>query len=145
VVRRLIERWLPPFDVALLDAPNIDAALHRVAGHMLNVALTPEALSLHRIVIAEARQFPGLARILHELGAASAVERISRDFDRRVARGEIIRLDTRIAAEQFILMVVTGPQRRALGLGQPMSSSELATWIDCSVGLFLDGCRGRAH
>ena len=44
--------------------------------HMLDVALTPEALALHRMAIAEARQFPGLARILHEFGAPSGVERI---------------------------------------------------------------------
>src|SRR5438270_119102 len=75
VVRRMIERWTPPFDEALLNAPNLASGLRRAAEHMLRVALTPEALALHRMVIAEARRFPGLARILHELGAAAAIER----------------------------------------------------------------------
>ncbi|HEX3883658.1 MAG TPA: TetR/AcrR family transcriptional regulator [Stellaceae bacterium] len=145
VVRRLIERWMPPFDSALLDAPDIDAALRRAAAHILGIALTPEALALHRMVIAEARQFPGLARIMHELGAASGVERISRDLDRRIAGGEIGPIDTRMAAEQFILMVVTAPQRRSLGLGTPMAEVELSAWIEGTVGLFLDGCRARAN
>jgi TetR/AcrR family transcriptional regulator, mexJK operon transcriptional repressor len=145
VVRRLIERWMPPFDSALLDAPDIDAALRHAAEHMLNIALKPEALALHRIVIAEARQFPGLARILYELGAATGVERISRDLDRRIAAGEIGPCDTRLAAEQFILMVVTGPQRRAMGLGTPLDKAELSAWINGTVGLFLDGCRARAN
>jgi|SRR6185312_693226 len=145
VVQRLIEKWMPPFDAALLDAPNIDTALRRSAEHMLNVALTPEALALHRMVIAEARQFPGLARILHDLGAASGVERISRDLDRRVAQGEIRPIDTRLAAEQFILMVVTGPQRRALGLGVPFTRTQLSDWIAGTVALFLDGCRARGN
>jgi AcrR family transcriptional regulator len=145
VVRRLIERWMPPFDSALLDAPNIDAALRRAAEHMLNIALKPEALSLHRIVIAEARQFPGLARILHELGAATGVERISRDLERRVGLGELGPCDARLAAEQFILMVVTGPQRRAMGLGTPLDKTEIAAWIDSTVWLFLDGCRAQAN
>jgi hypothetical protein len=39
-------------------------------------------------------------------------------------------------------MVVTGPRRRALGLGAPLSPTELRDWLDQSVGLFLDGCRG---
>lgn len=145
VVRRLIERWMPPFDSALLDAPDIDAALRRAAEHMLNIALKPEALALHRIVVAEARQFPGLARILHELGAASGVERISRDLDRRIAAGQLASCDTRLAAEHFILMVVTGPQRRAMGLGTPLGRDELSAWINGTVSLFLDGCRGRAN
>ena len=141
VVRRMIERWTPPFDEALLNAPNLASALRRAAEHMLRVALTPEALALHRMVIAEARRFPGLARILHELGAAAAIERIAGEFDRRIAAGEMRRMDSRFAAEQFILMVVTGPQRRALGLGGPLGAGELAHWIAESVGLFLEGCR----
>ncbi len=141
VVRRLIERWMRPFDAALLDAPSLETALRQVAAYMLDVVLTPEALALHRIVVAEARQFPGLARIMHELGAATGIERISRDLDRRIEAGELGRIDTRLAAEQFILMVVTGPQRRALGLGVPFDGAELAAWVDNTVTLFLDGCR----
>jgi TetR/AcrR family transcriptional regulator, mexJK operon transcriptional repressor len=119
--------------------------LRRSAEHILNIALKPEALALHRIVVAEARQFPGLARILHDLGAATGVERISRDLDRRIAAGELGPCDTRLAAEQFILMVVTGPQRRALGLGTPLDKGELSAWISGTVGLFLDGCRTRGN
>lgn len=143
VVRRLIERWMPPFDTALLDAPDLEQALHRTARHMLDVALTPDALALHRIVIAEARHFPGLARIMHELGAASGIERISRHLDSRIAAGELAPIDTRLAAEQFILMVVTAPQRRAMGLGVPFQPSEIAHWIDHTVALFLHGCHPR--
>jgi AcrR family transcriptional regulator len=141
VVRRMIERWTPPFDGAVLQAPSLAAALRHSAEHILKVALTPEALALHRMVIAEARRFPELARILHELGAAAGIERIAREFERRIAAGEMRRLDARLAAEQFILMVVTGPQRRALGLGVPLDAPELARWIADSVALFLEGCR----
>ena len=142
VVRRLIEKWMPPFDAALLDAPNLAETLRRAAEQMLGVALTPEALALHRIVIAEAPRFPGLARILHELGAAAGIERIARHLEQRIAGGELAAIDPRFAAEQFILMVVTGPRRRALGLGAPFRPPELRDWIDQSVRLFLDGCRG---
>jgi TetR/AcrR family transcriptional regulator, mexJK operon transcriptional repressor len=140
VVRRLIDRWMPPFDAALLAAPSLPEALRRSAEHMLDVALTAEGLALHRIVIAEAERFPGLARILYELGAAAGVERIARHLDDRIARGELRPIDSRFAAEQFILMTVTGPRRRALGLGKPLDATELRAWIDNTVALFLDGC-----
>src|SRR5204863_7331794 len=81
VVRRLIERWTPPFDTALLEAPSLAEGLRQAAGHMLKVALTPEALALHRMVIAEARRFPGPARVLHALGAAAGIERIARPLE----------------------------------------------------------------
>src|SRR5436853_5824929 len=69
VVRRLIERWTPSFDTGLPEAADLAATLRQVAEYMLSVALSPQALALHRVVIAEAQRFPGLARILHELGA----------------------------------------------------------------------------
>jgi TetR/AcrR family transcriptional regulator, mexJK operon transcriptional repressor len=142
VVRRLIERWTPPFDAALFEGTSLAETLRRAAEYMLDVALTPEALALHRIVIAEAPRFPGLARILHELGAAVGIERIAQYLERCIVNGEIRAIDPRFAAEQFILMVVEGPRRRALGLGAPLSPPELREWVDHSVRLFLDGCRG---
>jgi TetR/AcrR family transcriptional repressor of mexJK operon len=141
VVRRLIERWAPPFDAALLDAPSLAEMLRRSAEYMLDVALTPEALALHRIVIAEAPRFPGLARIMHDLGAAAGIARFARYFEQLIASCELRPIDPKFAAEQFILMLVSGPRRRALGLGVPLNPAELRDWIDQSVALFLDGYR----
>src|SRR3954447_14274356 len=139
VVRRLVERWTPSFDTAMLEAPSLAEGLRRTAEYMLKVALTPEALALHRMVITEARRFPKLAHVLHELGAAAGVERIARHLETRIANGEMRGVAPRFAAEQFILMVVTGPQRRALGLGAPLTAAALRGWIDDTVELFLRG------
>ncbi len=143
VVRRLIERWMPPFDAAQLEAPSLAETLRRLAEQILGAALTPEALALHRMAIAEATRFPGLARILHDLGASAGTDRIARHFEQRIAGGELGPIDPRFAAEQFIMMVVSGPRRRALGLGAPLGPAELRRWIDHTVTLFLDGSRDR--
>jgi TetR/AcrR family transcriptional regulator, mexJK operon transcriptional repressor len=141
VVRRLIDRWLPPFDAGLLAAPNLADALLDSAEHMLKIALTPEALALHRLVIHEAQRFPSLARIMHQLGAASGIERIAQHLKPRIDSGELRAMEPRFAAEQFILSVVTGPQRRALGLGVPLKAAEVADWAREAVALFLEGAR----
>jgi AcrR family transcriptional regulator len=143
VVRRLIDRWLPPFDAGLLAPPSLAEGLQSSAEHMLQIALTPEALALHRMVIHEAQRFPALARIMHELGAASAVERIAHHLQPRIDSGELCAIDAGFAAEQFILSVVTGPQRRALGLGIPLSPAEIRGWARDAVALFLNGARAR--
>src|SRR5437588_224634 len=83
-----------------------------------------------------APRFPGLARVLHELGAAAGVERIAHHLEGRIAKGELRRIDARFAAEQFILMVVTGPQRRALGLGALLDATERHDWISHTIRLF---------
>jgi TetR/AcrR family transcriptional regulator, mexJK operon transcriptional repressor len=143
VVRRLIERWLPPFDTEMLSAPDLADALRHTAEYILRIALTPEALALHRLVIHEAQRFPGLARIMHELGAASGIERIASHLEPRIKSGELRPIDPRFAAEQFILAVVTGPQRRALGLGIALNAIEISAHAGNAVSLFLDGARAR--
>jgi TetR/AcrR family transcriptional regulator, mexJK operon transcriptional repressor len=143
VVRRLIERWLPPFDTEMLSAPDLADALRHTAEYILRIALTPEALALHRLVIHEAQRFPSLARIMHELGAASGIERIAGHLEPRIKSGELRAVDPRFAAEQFILAVVTGPQRRALGLGIPLNAAEISAHAGNAVALFLDGARAR--
>jgi AcrR family transcriptional regulator len=142
VVRQLIARWTPSFDVALLEAPSLAEGLRGIAAHMLDVALTPQALALHRIMIAEGERFPGLARILHELGQAAGVARIAQALEQRVAAGEIGPIEAQFAAEQFIAMTVTGPRRRAM-LGAPFGPAERRCWTEATVRLFLDGCRPR--
>jgi hypothetical protein len=46
------------------------------------------------------------------------------------------------AAEQFLVMVVAQPQRRAMGLGTPLTPAEFDAWTENVVALFLNGCRG---
>jgi hypothetical protein len=46
-----------------------------------------------------------------------------------------------LAAEQFLHMVVTVPQRRIMGFGEPMKVTELEAWADNAVDLFLNGCQ----
>jgi len=141
VVRRLIQRWLPPFDQTMPQGLSLSETLGLIGGYMLKVALTPEALALHRMVIAEAQRFPGLARIMHELGAATGIDLIARLFEKYMADGDMRTMDARLAAEQFIMMVVTAPRRRALGLGAVLSEEDLHFWVEFSVTLFLDGSR----
>src|SRR3984893_10019332 len=88
VVRRLIERWLPPFDSALLSPARRAEGLQHSAEHMLQIALTPEPLALHRMIIHEVQRFPALARVMHELGAASGTERIAHHLQPRIDSGE---------------------------------------------------------
>jgi hypothetical protein len=41
-------------------------------------------------------------------------------------------------------LLVAGPQRRALGLGTPMTTEALDAWARDAVDLFLNGCRRAA-
>ena len=135
VVQRLIGTWLTGFDAAMDGAPSLEAALLTAGRHMLAVALTPTALALHRLVVAEAGRFPELATALRDGGARAGIERLHHLLGRHYPEASPRRLA--FLAEQFQHMVLAGPQARALGLGDRLDADALAAWCRDSAALFL--------
>lgn len=143
VVRRTIERLRPPAAVPLLHGANLAEILRRLADLVLRAALSPPAIALHRLIIAESSRFPDLAAVVTHQGASEEGIRLIGGLLEREARAGNLALDNpNFAAQQFLHMVIAGPQRRALGLGTPMTSVEIDAWVDDVVNLFLNGCRG---
>jgi len=143
VVRRLIARWATPYEAELAvvaeQAEPIEEALLKTARRILAAALSPEALQLYRLLIAEAPRFPELAHIITEQ-SAGAGRRLGQFLAGEGQAGRLALDDAGFAAEQFINMVLAGPRRRALGLGPAMKPPELERWLRRSVTLFLTGC-----
>ncbi len=140
VVDRQIEAWRIAFDGPALSHQPLFASLREAAKGILRVALAPEALALHRMVVAEAERFPELANTLSAAGAAG-VEWLCDLLRRSPELGELPPEALAFAAEQFVMLVVSVPRRRALGLGRPLDEASLAAWSESSVSLFLDGVR----
>ena len=138
VLERLMAKWLSAAG-NWSGADGLHAALSTAADQILAVALTPDAVALHRLVVAESSRFPELPEMLQQAGANAGAERLAALLDRAVARGELPAQDTAYAAEQFLHLLLAGPQRRALGLGPPLSLQQLAVWRDRTVRLFLRG------
>lgn len=143
VVRNIIDELRPPASVPLIEGENLDMVLTRLAGLILRAALTPKALGLFRLMVAESGRFPELAVVATEQGASrEAVTLISALLTRERDAGRITISNAEFAAQQFLFMVLALPQRRALGLGNPMHADELERWPADTVALFLNGCRG---
>jgi len=142
VVRRIIEQLRPPAGTPLFEDGDPAEGLHRLARLMLRAALTPMALALNRLMVAEAQRFPELAAIVaREGGRGALVGEIAGLLEREVRAGALAIDRPEFAAEQFIQLVVSLPQRCALGLGEPMAEAEFDIWADDCVNLFLNGCR----
>jgi TetR/AcrR family transcriptional regulator, mexJK operon transcriptional repressor len=143
VVHRIIELIRPPESVPLLAGAGLPEILQRLAGLILKAALSPQAIALHRLVTGESSRFPELAYAVETEGRQSeATDLIAGLLAREQRNAKIATEDQRFAADQFIYMVVTLPQRRALGFGTPMTSAELDAWAHKVVMLFLQGYRG---
>ena len=147
VVHRLVERLRPPNAAPeqLFEGASLEAILQRLGRLILRAALSPPALALHRVIVADATRFPELAEAVNQEGTRrDAIRRIAALLEREASPGALRAGKAEFAAEQFLHMLVAGPQRRALGLGTPMSDAELDAWARDAVDLFLDGCRGAA-
>jgi TetR/AcrR family transcriptional repressor of mexJK operon len=143
VVHRIIEQIRPRAEVPLLAGATLPNILRRLAGFILNAALAPQALALHRLVIAESVRFPELAfAVDSDSSQAEATGLIGELLARELPGCKVTAEQRLFAAEQFIYMIVTVPQRRAMGYGTPMSSADLSAWADNAVLLFLKGYEG---
>jgi TetR/AcrR family transcriptional repressor of mexJK operon len=128
-----IANWLPAFDAEIEHGGSLRDTLLGSARVMLATALTPQALGLYRLVIAEIGRFPELALVMREAGAGTGTDRLARVI---AAAGTV---DPIWAAEQFMALLLSVPQRRGLGLGPPLDAAEQEVWAERAVDLFLDG------
>lgn len=146
VVHRIIDRLHPPANVPLLSAGDLEENLLRLARLMLQAAMSPQAVALHRLIVAESARFPELAVIASEQGGIEEAVTLVAGLLEREAHTEHLAVNNPIfAARQFLQLVVSLPQRRAMGLGLPMTHREIDNWAKDTVDLFLNGCRGGAR
>lgn len=143
VIRRMLDRWLPEIEAAFEGPASLEALLERAALRMLTVALSPEALALRRLLLAEAERFPELIDIAIEQGARRGIDRVAALLEEERRAGRIALEDCGFAAMQFQEMVLAIPLRRAMGFGSPMSEEERDAWAKNCVALFIGGCRAR--
>jgi TetR/AcrR family transcriptional repressor of mexJK operon len=145
VIHRIVNR-LRPTDVAGLFVPGkLEDVLLRICLAVLHAALQPEALALHRVIVAEAGRFPELAAMVADRpGSQEAIQRIAALLQTSSPRAASAP-QTAFAATQFLYMTIAAPQRRAMVLGTPMAQAELETWARQTVALFIKGWRGSAR
>jgi TetR/AcrR family transcriptional repressor of mexJK operon len=140
VVHRIIDHIRPPPGVPLLAGDTLPEILRRLASLILKATLSPQAIALHRLVTGESSRFPELAYAVENSGGqAEAIELIAGLLSRELPKIHLSAQDQAFAARQFIYMVVTIPQRRAIGFGTPMTAGELDEWGGRVVTLFLNG------
>ena len=145
VLHRIIEGLRPPTAIPIVAGADFAEVLRRLAGLIIHAAVTPQALALHRLIVGESARFPKLAAAVTSEGATQEAIGLIADILVREARAGTLTLnDPAVAAEQFLYLVLSVPQRRALGLGKPMTAAELDRWGNAVVDLFLNGCRVRS-
>src|SRR5262249_49058253 len=119
---------------------HVKLGLFQFGRKLLDLALQPDALALHRLFVASAPRFPGLAKLFIERNRHRSTGEVERVLTFYAYRGEIELCHLQIMAEQFFISVVGIPQRLAL-LGIRESPAQEQRRLRAAVRLFLHGCR----
>jgi TetR/AcrR family transcriptional repressor of mexJK operon len=143
VLQRKIDRWLAMNETDERAATGrIEDILLARARRTVAVALTPEAVAINRIVMAESARFPTLAKLVHEQGWQRTNAAVAAVLDQFVANGQIQVEDTNIAADLFLSLVI-GRQTRLAMLGIETDPGQIDQRVKAAVNLFLNGVRPR--
>jgi TetR/AcrR family transcriptional regulator, mexJK operon transcriptional repressor len=138
VLRELIERWLVPIKQFESEPTELEPMLMQLGRHLLNSALAPQALSVHRIVIGESERWPEFGHLANSEGRGPAIAAIATVLRRHAP--ELRVEDFERAAEQFLSLVVDSALRSA-AFGLKYSRADVEKRVRACVDLFLNGVR----
>jgi TetR/AcrR family transcriptional regulator, mexJK operon transcriptional repressor len=105
VIGRECERYFARFSARELDPRDVRASLAVLGRRFLDLVLSPDAIALHRIIVAEVSRFPALGEVFWRAGPERERVQIEAFLKDAVATGTLSLHDPRRGAEQFIALV----------------------------------------
>lgn len=102
------------------------------------IVLDPRRVSMQRVLIAQAQQFPDLARRFFENGPGYVRKRLAEYLQNEADKGRLDVPDANEAAEQFLGLVKGADQLAALlAVGEPLNAENRAKRVSNAVDAFL--------
>jgi AcrR family transcriptional regulator len=135
-----IGAFAAPIDAVAAAHLPLASGLRQIATAYLDMILQPGAGDMLRMIIAEGRKFPAIARSFLSLGPERVRAALAAYLAERAALGEA-RIDApAVMAAAFLDMVgATARMRAVIDPDFSMSPAERAAHVDRCLALFLDG------
>jgi len=135
--------------VALGDPEEVlDREPEAVLTHFGEIVLKHKSCSdtmhLHRLLQLEGRNHPSLAESFYKFGPDRTARWLTQYLEAQVKRGRLQVDEPRVAAEQFVTMLVGYLRmRHLLGMTGVPDKAERARYVSSAVNIFLNGTRPR--
>lgn len=140
VIEAECESFLQAMRQITLTPGHLADALGSLARAYLGIVLSPGALALFRVVIAEAPRFPDLARHFYLIGPDTANRIVASHLEEGAKNGEVdfSSVGRDAAAAIFVNLVRAEPQLQCLTHpGSRPSAAQMDTWAAQAVTTFM--------
>lgn len=120
---------------------DIRTTLEHFARSFLEIVVSPEAIALYRLVIAEAGRFPEMGAIFCEHAPRHTRALLTDFLAGAIERGHLRRTDPALAARTLLVLLMSGG-RQLLLLGQidrlsdEMMEQDIAFGLDCFMRIY---------
>jgi TetR/AcrR family transcriptional regulator, mexJK operon transcriptional repressor len=133
------EQLAGEFAAELRHAEDVPSALRDVARRLLEAVTRPMVLQLRRLLIAEARRFPDLAREYYRGAPERTLGSLAAALGSLAERGALVVPDPQRAAEHLAFLVLGATLDRAMFEGEQSvpSNAELRRTADEAARAFL--------
>jgi hypothetical protein len=112
--------------------------LRSIAKGFFGLIMSDEAISMHRMMHAQARGDAKLPRLFWEAGPQRITEGMAEFLAAEVAAGQLDIPDLHRAASQFLCLLKGEPHARLMcGICGPMTAREIDAHSDATVDFFL--------
>ena len=108
VLDNMIAGFERELDEALIPSGGTEAALGRFGRALLRKVMSPGAIALHRLIVAEAERVPTMGRAFAERGPDRLRQRLCRYMEGEMAAGGLRGGSPMIAARQFVALCQAG-------------------------------------
>ena len=138
VIGRECESYFARFSAGELDPRDVRGSLAVLGRRYLDLVLSPDAIALHRIIVAEVTRFPALGNVFWQAGPERQRVQIEGFLQSAVAAGTLSVDDPRRSAEQFASLVRGEIQlRQLLRLDPEPGGRQIADAAAAAVDTFI--------
>lgn len=126
-------------DMATSPASDLELVLQRFAERMLGLICSPNALAVHRMVMAESGR-TDVGRLFYEAGPKRGVTGMAEFLKAAMARGSLRMADPVVAAQQFLALIGAEVQHLWFHNTVPKLTRKQATLLaERAVAVFIGG------
>jgi TetR/AcrR family transcriptional regulator, mexJK operon transcriptional repressor len=138
VVNAVSDTLTAPLGMPEADDGPPETTLRRIGRQLVELLLSPLALSLYRVVVAETPKQPELGALFYNSGPGRSAAALGTWLERPAAAGVLSVPEPRRAAEQFLGMVCGHLHlRRLFDAQDTLDEAEIAAHVEAAVSCFL--------